>query len=919
MKNILTLTLLTLFSLASTGIAAQTTEPNHITVFERSKDNTDYRIPSIVKLSNGNLMAFCDNRYSHGDGDLGSGVCDIVAKISTDNGSTWEERSTVLKGTGNSSDYYAYGDPATVVDCETGEILLLCVAGAESVNAASNSVQFIRTVSKDNGTTWTSSNVSNAIRSACPELNKGGFFTSGHVCQSSKIKVGDYHRIYVVIASYSTLSSGGYTGALVVYSDDFGITWSRLGGNVYPAEKGSECKIEELPNGNVILSCRGLGTSEAPQEGRYYNLFTYTDINTWSAGNWDELQQSWFEDGAGQVKGRTSDGEVIVVQAKDEDGNKVHILLQSADYPVRKGQWINYKVLSSEADYDSSSDFISGWDYYEVYSGESAYSTMVLDQNNNVAFLYEGGNRVSSHGYDIVFVSLSLDVITDGKYRYDDGSVWVATPKFSPSGGTYSEPQTVSLTCGTDGATIYYTTDGSEPTDASTVYTESISISETTTLRAIAIKEETRSDIATATYTIKEETMEGNANPEDGGVYVFYAKLSSGNPLYVYNNNGTLSVNPVADESSVTVNESYLWVCSKASDGTYYFSSLDGSGYIGLSSGNAAFVTDFSDVLKGDIQKTTVSSSSNQGGGSKPGSNSSQEKIEGYYLKYSLPNDGGSRYVYVSTSGTFDRNTKVACTSSYTTLFVFNKVPYVKGGEGCGTLDDAMHHGFSVKFARNDDGVAATGEGYDCYATLHLPFTASLPAGVTAYKINGLSSKANTAVDIEEFATGGTGSVIPRETPVLLRTSGAKGDGMATKTICFKPTAAQEADGNTGFAGTLGRHVFTDYKESTGDSDGNIYYLLGKKDGHVAFYYLGANNSGEMAIANNKAYYKYAKGNSAKPAMLTLSFGGATTGITDIGVGPDSDDGLWFDLMGRRVAHPAHGIFVRNGKKVVLP
>lgn len=53
--------------------------------------------------------------------------------------------------------------------------------------------------------------------------------------------------------------------------------------------------------------------------------------------------------------------------------------------------------------------------------------------------------------------------------------------------------------------------------------------------------------------------------------------------------------------------------------------------------------------------------------------------------------------------------------------------------------------------------------------------------------------------------------------------------------------------------------------------------------------------------------------------MLTLSFGGATTGIIDIGGSHDGDDGSWFNLMGRRVAQPAHGIFIRNGKKEVLP
>lgn len=47
---------------------------------------------------------------------------------------------------------------------------------------------------------------------------------------------------------------------------------------------------------------------------------------------------------------------------------------------------------------------------------------------------------------------------------------------------------TVTITCATTGATIYYTDDGSNPTTASTAYSEGISITETKTFKAIAVK-----------------------------------------------------------------------------------------------------------------------------------------------------------------------------------------------------------------------------------------------------------------------------------------------------------------------------------------------------------------------------------------------------------------------------------------------
>ncbi len=78
----------------------------------------------------------------------------------------------------------------------------------------------------------------------------------------------------------------------------------------------------------------------------------------------------------------------------------------------------------------------------------------------------------------------------------------VATPEFSLSSGTYTEAQNVEITCATEGATIYYTTNGDDPTATSTEYSGAIPVSTTTTLKAIAIKGGESSNIASATYTI---------------------------------------------------------------------------------------------------------------------------------------------------------------------------------------------------------------------------------------------------------------------------------------------------------------------------------------------------------------------------------------------------------------------------------
>jgi hypothetical protein len=86
----------------------------------------------------------------------------------------------------------------------------------------------------------------------------------------------------------------------------------------------------------------------------------------------------------------------------------------------------------------------------------------------------------------------------------------VATPTASPAGGTYATTQSVTLTTTTGGATIYYTTNDTEPTTGSTPYTTPISISVTTTLKAFAVKAGMNdSAIMTAEYTISSGTDPG--------------------------------------------------------------------------------------------------------------------------------------------------------------------------------------------------------------------------------------------------------------------------------------------------------------------------------------------------------------------------------------------------------------------------
>lgn len=85
-------------------------------------------------------------------------------------------------------------------------------------------------------------------------------------------------------------------------------------------------------------------------------------------------------------------------------------------------------------------------------------------------------------------------------YNNPSGPSSVATPVIS--GTTPFEGSTqVSISCETSGAQVYYTTDGSDPTTSSTLYSEPFTINATTTVKAIAVLNGETSNVATKTFT----------------------------------------------------------------------------------------------------------------------------------------------------------------------------------------------------------------------------------------------------------------------------------------------------------------------------------------------------------------------------------------------------------------------------------
>jgi hypothetical protein len=135
-------------------------------------------------------------------------------------------------------------------------------------------------------------------------------------------------------------------------------------------------------------------------------------------------------------------------------------------------------------------------------SGTAASITGIATVNGSVTTFNLSG-VVGCEYVKLTLAAQSRTLSWKVTYTTSGGTPTVATPTFDPAAGTYTSTQNVTISTTTADASIYYTTNGDEPTELSTPYTVPVEISSTTTLKAKAYKAGMDpSATATAAYTI---------------------------------------------------------------------------------------------------------------------------------------------------------------------------------------------------------------------------------------------------------------------------------------------------------------------------------------------------------------------------------------------------------------------------------
>lgn len=181
------------------------------------------------------------------------------------------------------------------------------------------------------------------------------------------------------------------------------------------------------------------------------------------------------------------------------------------------------------------------------------------------------------------------------------------------------------------------------------------------------------------------------------------------------------------------------------------------------------------------------------------------------------------------------------------------------------------------------------------WASVAFPFAVQVPAesGVKAYFAE---SADDTRMTLSEITDG----IIPANTGVLL----AK-DGGCTVNLPIVTTTTTYPNNKLACA--------------TAERDGyasKANYMLSAKTGTVGFL-----PSTMTLVPANKAFLPATNitSGSGQAQMLSFYIGGAVTGINDAAVDAHNGNNTYYDLNGRRVLYPAHGIYVTgNGKKVFI-
>ena len=349
-----------------------------------------YRIPSIVRAENGDLLAFAEGRRDSCSDSTPS--IRVVSKRSRDNGRHWEPLQLVARHIHQTGEY-ALMNPSPVVDLArgTGRIVLLYNASTtnewELARGEGRNHTFC-IVSRDQGETWSEPReISEEIRGAPdwriqrPTLGHALQREDGRIIHASTITVGDAS----VFESQNVL----------FWSDDLGETWRH--GEPCATIGLNEVTAAMLEDGGVLLNSRAY--IDSTPAGR--RAITRAEFDTDDRIRYGQtIYDAALIDSAVQASLLQ-----LTSRRQVEFGGRSRLLFCNPAHPHAR---LNMTVRLS-------SDEGRTWSHQRVIdAGPSSYSDLVQQADGRIGVLYERGNQGG-----IAYVAFTLEWLTQNADSLD--------------------------------------------------------------------------------------------------------------------------------------------------------------------------------------------------------------------------------------------------------------------------------------------------------------------------------------------------------------------------------------------------------------------------------------------------------------------------------------------------------------------
>lgn len=524
-----------------------------------------------------------------------------------------------------------------------------------------------------------------------------------------------------------------------------------------------------------------------------------------------------------------------------------------------------------------------------------------------------------------------LDALT---VTYSAGATKPVTPTLT-AGGNFVGFKEIAISCNTEDATIYYTTDESEPTESSEKYVAPFKITTTTTVNAIAVNEVGKSDVVTATYTrvAAEPTITFDGATFEESVQVTI-KPAEGTKAY-YTLNGKTPTNESTEytESLTIKADATLQVVAYDEDGyaspvvEQKFTQKIASSGEGTTS-TATLVEDVTDLAVGDkvvivasdfdVALSTTQNTNNRGC---IGVTKSDDKLsvklnnevqiltlengaaDGQYAFYT----GEDGYLYAaSTVSNYLRTGATLNNKASFTIKIEDGVATIKADQSernwlrfnstnnpkifsCYTSGQADVSLYEVDLSTVENYVLNVSEAG--WSTLYLGYNTIIPEGVECYTISGFGEG---TVSLSLVESG----YLPANTAVIVKAE----EGGYTFAVTEETASIESC-----MVGST-KNEYID-KEA---------YVLAKPENCEVGFYKASMNGGVFLNNANKAYLPVSALPESVQNAKALKFNFDTTGVEGVKV-ETAGKKVIYDLSGRRVNEMAQpGIYIVNGKKVMV-